>query len=172
MSTAALDTLVTVRMLKLLATPIEKSEAFKKGIIDRNAKKLREPAPSEKNSYTFLNRFVFRIQRALTRSSDMQARRLLSFAAAMALLREYKEEDDDMEVASLLELYMQDEDVIQNAKLLEKNVLGFRQFNEMMGVGGGAIAGIGVGPQGDPGVDPRLMPMARRKKRKKKNGDC
>ena len=155
MSTAALDTLVTVRMLKLLATPIEKSEAFKKGIIDRNAKKLREPEPSEKNSYTFLNRFVFRIQRALTRSSDMQARRLLSFAAAMALLREYKEED-----------------VIQNAKLLEKDVLGFRQFNEMMGVGGGAIAGIGVGPQGEPGVDPRLMPMARRKKRKKKNGDC
>ena len=172
MSTAALDTLVTVRMLKLLATPIEKSEAFKKGIIDRNAKKLREPEPSEKNSYTFLNRFVFRIQRALTRSSDMQSRRLLSFAAAMALLREYKEEDDDMEVASLLELYMQDEDVIQNAKLLEKDVLGFRQFNEMMGVGGGAIAGIGVGPQGEPGVDPRLMPMARRKKRKKKNGDC
>ena len=172
MSTAALDTLVTVRMLKLLATPIEKSEAFKKGIIDRNAKKLREPQPSEKNSYTFLNRFVFRIQRALTRSSDMQARRLLSFAAAMALLREYKEEDDDMEVASLLELYMQDEDVIQNAKLLEKDVLGFRQVHEMMGVGGGAIAGIGVGPQGEPGVDPRLMPMARRKKRKKKNGDC
>ena len=172
MSTAALDTLVTVRMLKLLATPIEKSKAFKKGIIDRNAKKLREPEPSEKNSYTFLNRFVFRIQRALTRSSDMQARRLLSFAAAMALLREYKEEDDDMEVASLLELYMQDEDVIQNAKLLEKDVLGFRQFNEMMGVGGGAIAGIGVGPHGEPGVDPRLMPMARRKKRKKKNGDC
>ena len=42
----------------------------------------------------------------------------------------------------------------------------------MMGVGGGAIAGIGVGPQGEPGVDPRLMPMARRKKRKKKNGAC
>ena len=39
-------------------------------------------------------------------------------------------------------------------------------------IGGGAIAGIGVGPQGEPGVDPRLMPMARRKKRKKKNGDC
>ena len=61
---------------------------------------------------------------------------------------------------------------INQLALLEKNVLGFRQFNEMMGVGGGAIAGIGVGPQGEPGVDPRLMPMARRKKRKKKNGDC
>ena len=37
----------------------------------------------------------------------------------------------------------------------------------MNGVGGGAVAGIGVGPQGEPGVDPRLMPMIRRKKKKK-----
>ena len=100
----------------------------------------------------------------------MQARRLLSFAAAIALLREYKEEDDEVEVGALLELYMKEESVIQNAKLLEHNTLSFRQFNEMMGVGGGAIAGIGIGPQGEPGVDPRLMPMARRKKKKKKNG--
>ena len=168
MSTAALDTLVTVRMLKLLATPIEKSEAFKKGIIDRNAKKLREPEPSEKNSYTFLNRFVFRIQRALTRSSDMQARRLLSFAAAMALLKEYEEHEDDLDVGVLLELYMEDEKVQQQARLLESNVLSFKNYmSEMNGVAGGAIAGIGVGPQGEPGVDPRLMPMARRKKKKK-----
>ena len=40
-------------------------------------------------------------------------------------------------------------------------------MSEMNGVAGGAIAGIGVGPQGEPGVDPRLMPMARRKKKKK-----
>ena len=45
-------------------------------------------------------------------------------------------------------------------------------YQEELSAGSGAIAGIGVGPQGEPGVDPRLMPMARRKKRKKKNGDC
>jgi len=43
MSTAALDTLVTVRMLKLLATPIEKSEAFKKAKqIQQDAQKLQD----------------------------------------------------------------------------------------------------------------------------------
>ena len=94
---------------------------------------------------------------------------LAAFAAAMALLREYDETDDDLDVGVLLELYMQDEDVIAQAKLLESNVLSFKNFiDEENGVGGGAIAGIGVGPQGEPGVDPRLMPMARRKK--KKNG--
>ena len=33
-------------------------------------------------------------------------------------------------------------------------------------VGGGNIAGIGVGNKGEPGVDPRLMPMIRRRKKK------
>ena len=63
---------------------------------------------------------------------------------------------------------MQDEKVQQQARLLESNVLSFSNFiDEENGVAGGAIAGIGIGPQGEPGVDPRLMPMARRKKKKK-----
>jgi len=34
-------------------------------------------------------------------------------------------------------------------------------------VGGGGIDGIGVGPKGEPGRDPVMMPMVRRKKKKK-----
>ena len=98
----------------------------------------------------------------------MNARRLLSFAAAMALLREYEETDDELDVAVLLELHMEDETVQQQARLLESNVLSLKNYmEEMNGVAGGAVAGIGVGPQGEPGVDPRLMPMIRRKKKKK-----
>ena len=116
------------------------------------------------------NRFVFKVQRALTRSSDQNSRRLLSFAAAMALLKEYEEHEDDLDVGVLLELYMEDEKVQQQARLLESNVLSFSNFiDEENGVGGGAIAGVGIGPQGEPGVDPRMMPMARRKKKKNAN---
>jgi hypothetical protein len=101
----------------------------------------------------------------------MNSRRLLSFAAAMALLREYEEKDDELDVGVLLELYMQDETVQQQARLLESNVLSLKNYmEEMNGVGGGAVAGIGVGPQGEPGRDPVFMPMNRRKK-KKKNAD-
>ena len=170
----ALDAVVTIRMLKLLSTPIEKSPAFTMGIIDKNGKKLKNPSTSqEKNAYSFLNRFVYKIQRALTRSPDMNAKRLLSFAAAMALLREYKEEDDDVNVSSLLELYMSDETVAQNARLLEGNIVSFKDYflDEMNGVGGGAVAGIGVGPQGEPGRDPVFMPMIRRKKKKKNDAN-
>jgi len=170
----ALDTVVGFRILKLLSTPIEKSKAFKLGIVNAQGKKLRNPTGNEKNEYTFLNRFVYKIQFALMKSSDMNARRLLSFAAAMALLKEYKEEDDHVEITSLLELHMLDETVQQQARLLERKMLSFTNYmNEMNGVGGGAVAGIGVGPQGEPGRDPVFMPMNRRLtgKKKKKNAN-
>ena len=165
----ALDAVVGIRLLKLLSTPINKSKAFQLGIVDNDGNKVKDPSnTNERNAYTLLNRFVFKVQRALTRSSDRNARRLLTFAAAMALLREYKDDDDDLDVAVLLEHYMEDEKVQQQARLLESNVLSFKNYmSEMNGVAGGAIAGIGVSPQGEPGVDPRLMPMARRKKKKK-----
>mgnify|MGYP001289587528 FL=1 len=168
----ALDAVVGIRLLKLLSTPIQKSKAFQLGIIDADGKKLKNPSTTnERNAYTLLNRFVFRVQKSLTRSSDMNARRLLSFAAAMALLREYEEKDDELDVGVLLELYMQDETVQQQARLLESNVLSLKNYmEEINGVGGGAVAGIGVGPQGEPGRDPVFMPMNRRKK-KKKNAD-
>ena len=169
---AALDTVIGIRLVKLLSTPIEKSKAFTMGIIDKNGTKIKNPSTSqERNEYTFLNRFVFKVQKALMKSNYRNARRLLSFAAAIALLREYKEEDDDLDIAVLLELHMEDETVQQQARLLEKNMLSFKNYmNEMNGVGGGAVAGIGVGPQGEPGRDPMFMPMNRRKK-KKKNAD-
>jgi|TARA_B100001094_G_C18126283_1_gene769667 hypothetical protein len=168
----ALDAVVGIRLLKLLSTPIQKSKAFQLGIIDADGKKLKKPSnTNERNAYTLLNRFVFKVQKSLTRSSDMNSRRLLSFAAAMALLREYEEKDDELDVGVLLELYMQDETVQQQARLLESNVLSLKNYmEEMNGVGGGAVAGIGVGPQGEPGRDPVFMPMNRRKK-KKKNAD-
>ena len=167
----ALDAVVGIRLLKLLSTPIEKSKAFQLGIINKDAKKLREPTSNERQYYTFLNRFVFKVQYALMKSPNLAGKRLLSFATAMALLREYKEEDDITEVMSLLELYSTDDSVKRQARLLESNVLSFKTYiDEMNGVGGGAVAAIGIGPQGEPGVDPRMMPLARRKK-KKKNGN-
>ena len=171
----ALDAVVGIRLLKLLSTPIQKSKAFQLGIIDADGKKLKNPSTTnERNAYTLLNRFVFKVQKSLTRSSDMNARRLLSFAAAMALLREYEEKDDELDIAVLLELHMEDETVQQQARLLESNVLSLKNYmEEMNGVGGGAVAGIGVGPQGEPGRDPVFMPMNRRltRKKKKKNAN-
>jgi hypothetical protein len=165
------DTVVAYRLLRLLATPIERSDAFKLGIIDKDGEKIKEPLSSQElNAYSLLQRFVFKVQRALTRSSDRNARRLLTFAAAMAILKEYTE-DDEENVDALLEVYMLDEEVIRQAELLESaNLLSFRNYideDAANAVGGGNVAGLGVGAQGEPGRDPRFMPMIRRKKKKR-----
>ena len=63
---------------------------------------------------------------------------------------------DDSEFEVLLDMYSQDESVINEAKILESGKIPFRYFmmgeeiaNAAEAMGGGAIAGIGTGPQGD-----------------------
>tara|TARA_B110001454_G_scaffold217933_1_gene244468 strand:- start:4469 stop:5044 length:576 start_codon:yes stop_codon:yes gene_type:complete len=153
----ALDAVVALRILKMLATPIEKSDAFKAGIVDKDAKKLREPSGSnELNMYSMLQKFVFKIQYALNHSPSYQAKRLLSFASAIALMREYEETDTQEDVSTLLELYMNDELTQQKAKLLEYNLISFRDYytEEVAAnaVGHGAVDAIGIGAKGEPGV--------------------
>lgn len=166
------DTLVAYRILRMLSTSIEDSDAYRLGIINSDGEKLKSPVTTDElNAYSFLNRFVFKVQKALTKSNDRQAKRLLSFAAAMAILREYKEEDDDMDVATMLELFEQDDAVIEEARLMEKDLLSFRNFNmkeEMAAnsAGAGGVDGIGIGAKGEPGKDAVMNPMVRRKKKK------
>ena len=169
------DAIVVLRILKLLTTPIEKSDAYKYGIIDKNGKKIKNPeSSSEREAYTILNRFVFKLQYALMKSPDRGAKRLLSLAAAMAILREHNEEDldsmTDKEIESKLALYEMFDDVKQQSTLLEHNLVSFKTFREEVAAnaaGGGGIDGIGIGPKGEPGRDPVMMPMIRRRGKKK-----
>lgn len=169
------DAYVTYRILRLLATPIENSDAYKLGIIDADGKKLKNATTSsEKDAYSLLQRFVFKVQRALVKSPDRNGKRLLTLAAALAILKEHNEKDldsyTDLDIEALLEMYETDEKVIAESTLLEHNTISFRTFREEMAAnaaGGGGIDGIGVGPKGEPGRDPVMMPMVRRRKKKK-----
>ena len=73
--------------------------------------------------------------------------------------------------------YSQDENVLRESKMLEMGRTPFTYFaldeeiaNVAGPMGGGAIAGIGTGAQGEPGRNPSLMPLQRRKKRQKNGG--
>ena len=88
------DLLITYRIVKLLATPFNKQEAFKLGIIDEKGTVLRKyrtlQKSSEKRAYTMLHRFVFNLKRILAKAGIRGA--LGSFAVAAALLfKENKE---------------------------------------------------------------------------------
>ena len=88
MANRAVDLVITYRVVKLLATPFEKQEAFKYGIIDKEGKVLRKfrtlKTTAEKKAYTMLHRFVFNLKRILQKAG--LGGRLGTFAVALGLL--------------------------------------------------------------------------------------
>ena len=94
MASRPIDLLIAYRVIKLLITPFDKSDAFKQGIIDKDGNVLKKyrtlQKTSEKQAYTMLHRFVFNLKRILAKTGIRGA--LGSFAVAAALLlRENKE---------------------------------------------------------------------------------
>tara|TARA_R110002126_G_scaffold34994_3_gene108018 strand:- start:1556 stop:2080 length:525 start_codon:yes stop_codon:yes gene_type:complete len=165
------DGYITLRILKMLSTPIEKTKAYELGLVDSDGKQLKKAvSTSEKDSYSMLQRFVFKVQRSLMKSPDRNSKRLLTLAAALSILKE-NDELDDLNVDALLEMYSSFEDVEQTARLLEYNLLSFNTFLDeevaANSAGSGSVDGIGVGDEGEPGKDALIMPMIRRKKKKK-----
>ena len=83
-----IDFLITYRVVKMLITPFEKTEAFKRGIIDKDGKVLVKYRnvikQSDKKHYTLLHRFVFNLKRILKKVG--LGSKLGSFAVALALL--------------------------------------------------------------------------------------
>ena len=82
-----IDFLITYRVVKML-TPFNKTEAFKRGIIDEKGKVLIKYRnvikQSDKKHYTLLHRFVFNLKRILQKVG--LGSKLGSFAVALALL--------------------------------------------------------------------------------------
>ena len=86
----AIDLIITYRVVKMLVTPFEKFEAFKRGIIDADGKvlkKFREVKGTDRRHYTMLHRFVFNLKRIL-KKVGLGGRLGTYAAAAVALLKE------------------------------------------------------------------------------------
>ena len=103
MANRGVDLLITYRIVKLMATPFDKQEAFKFGIIDKNGKVLRKArtlnTEREKNAYTVLHRFVFNLKRIIARAGLKSS--LSSFSVALALI--LKENKNLIKHKSLIE---------------------------------------------------------------------
>ena len=103
MANRAVDLVITYRVVKLLATPFEKQEAFKYGIIDKDGKVLRKfrtlKTTAEKKAYTMLHRFVFNLKRILQKAG--LGGRLGTFAVALGLL--IREDKNHLPYKNLIE---------------------------------------------------------------------
>jgi hypothetical protein len=135
------DSIIAFRILHMLVTNFEDTEAFRLGIIDKNGKELKHMKDLNtvqlRDAYTLLHRLVFRLKRIINKV-PIENKKLVSLAAAYALIKE--DLANGKESINLEEKFLRrlDEDLtieIQElTEAMDKNkILSFRQFNEDMG---------------------------------------
>jgi len=170
------DTLITYRILRLLTTPFDQQDAYRLGIIDKRGNRLKNEnelnTTEEQEAYSLLHRMVFRLKRIIERV-PLENKQFLSFATAVALVREGVEYDEEI-LEELFYMTQEREDVKQLAEELEteNKMLSFSQFIEEMGVGGGGVAGIGIPHptkpnQAEPGITKGQQARYKKKNKKK-----
>ena len=131
----AVDLFVTYRFLKLLTTPFEKTDAYKKGIIDKDGNRVKKPkstkpavelATSElKNSYTILHKLVFNIKKLFSKVPGLRTK-VGTYAAALFLLKDtFKESVDDPDMFEKEFMKYLKENNIELDNDISEEVIGF-----------------------------------------------
>ena len=99
--TGGLNLIFLYKVIKKFITPFDKTEAFKLGIIDERGKILKKKSmlkgSEEKDAYTMMDRFVWKLKRLLEKIPFGKSR-LASYAAALWFLKEehnFSKYDDD-----------------------------------------------------------------------------
>lgn len=113
------DSVIAYRILRMLVTPFEETEAYKLGIVDAKGKELKRMnqlnTVAERDAYSILHRMVFRIKRIIEKVPT-ENKKLISFAAALSLVKEHVE--DKNELINLEELYLDR----LNSELLQEDI--------------------------------------------------
>jgi hypothetical protein len=87
------DNIIALRILYLLVTPIENTDAFKLGLIDKDGKTVRKAVTSEEgNATSMLHRLVWNIKRLISLVPGGSTR-LGSLAAGYLLVKESMEKE-------------------------------------------------------------------------------
>ncbi len=134
----AIDLFVTYRFRRILTTPIEKTDAYKLGIIDKNGNRIRKPKSTQvavelntteqQNSYTILHKLVFNIKKLFAKVPGLRTK-VGTYAAALFLLKDtFKEhvEDPDMFEKEFMK-YLKENDIELDNEISEE-VIGFGEI--------------------------------------------
>ena len=137
---STVDNLLAFRILYMLVTPFDKTDAYKFGIIDKDGNPLKKSkdlkTSEEKDSYTNLTRLVFSLKRLLAKLPGGKSQ-LASIVAAYWLIKESAGKRTVIREEELLSMI----DLIEEKQLtlVEEEIL-VEKFITMMEDGGVAIA--------------------------------
>ena len=140
---SSIDNLVALRVLYMLVTPFDKTEAYKHGVIDKDGKllvKVKDQTQEQKDSYDYLDRLVFNLKRLIGRLPGGKSL-FASLVAALYLVKE----DTKLTSAQLESRFnsilskITDQDItlVEETIIVEK----FLKDLEEDGVGGGGQVG-------------------------------
>ena len=138
-----------IYFLKKLNTPFTSTEAYRLHLIDANGKRTHVPivTPQQKAAWSYFDIMVNNLKKIIALAPGGNSK-LARIAASLLLL---KEEQIDLENEKLLEtMFYETYDRVVNHKITEDG-------EPVNNAGSGNIAGIGVGPQGEPGIRPKQM---------------
>jgi hypothetical protein len=149
--TSVVDIYLIYSFIRRLTTPFEKMEAFRLGVIDKDGEILvpkSDRSYDQDKAFGYFDRLVLNLKKLLAKVPGGRSR-LATYGAALYLIKEGQDIDHEVDINLLTE------------KLEEYTIL--MEDAPTMSAGGGFIAGIGIGPDGEPGVHHN------KKKRKKKD---
>jgi hypothetical protein len=170
------DSVIAYRILRMLTTPFEETDAYKLGIIDNRGKELKKMSQlhtgDERNAYSILHRMVYRIKRIIEKV-PVDNKKLATYAAALSLVKENYQnncEPIDLELQYLnrLNTDLTEEIIYVQENLNTKKIYTFKQYTEdaaapiANNAGSPGVAGFTPDTLGVPkGQQP---PLLRRKK--------
>ena len=164
------DLYLVYSFIKRLTTPFVEWPAYTLGIIDAEGNILKKRSTLtgiEKDAFGVYDLMILRLKKMLAKVPGGQSR-ISSYAAALWLIKESKNLSESVEDLSdeileesfnpYMDYTLQYYDVNHKfEKMLEDAVVN--------SAGGGAIAGIGVGPKGEPGVSKAAQKRIQKKNR-------
>lgn len=136
------DSVIAYRILRMLTTPFEDTEAYQLGIIDNKGKELKKMKSlhtvKERDAYSILHRMVYRLKRIIQKV-PIDNKKIVTLAAALSLIKEHANatsEPIDLELQYLNRLKQNLTEEINHINILtsEPPTLTFKQFMEDDGV--------------------------------------
>ena len=157
-----IDLFFLYMFIKRLVTPFDKWKAYKEGIIDAEgniikAPEIRKRTIKDREAFTKFDLMVLKLKKLLAKVPGGQTR-FATYAAALWLVKEHKDTE-----APILNEQATVDSIMGYMKYIEENHGVNARFEDLisedgtMSAGGGQVAGIGVGPKGEPGVTPAAM---------------
>jgi len=153
------DLFLVFNFIKRLVTPFTKWEAYKEGIIDEKGNILIKRKDfvknSQKSAFGIFDQMILNLKKLLGKLPGGQTK-LASYASALWLIREQQrieatnyltEESVEEDLEAALERFLS-----ENETLIAEAAKREIDEEPANAVGGGNIAGLGIGPDGEPGV--------------------